>query len=190
MTNLDHDADQQKRIEQLRAEIQTLGGTCGADPDIPADLEEEFLKQVLEYERAQPITLVQLLENAGLVVSPPEELNDADFRSKLWEVIQRMSSMGAYLLNTNHLSDRELYEYLYNDGLREEATLFPENPSYAYMIDLTGSGSDEDMQVYLRYYADDSYRKKWALDWPNDPMPPHVDPPYDRDSRLPQSPIG
>ena len=29
--------------------------------------------------------------------------------------------------------------------------LFPENPSYAYMIDLTGNGSDEDNLTFLRY---------------------------------------
>ena len=98
--------------------------------------------------------------------------------------------MGAYLLHTDHLSDRELYEYLYNDGLREEAVLFPENPSYAYMIDLIGSGSEEDNQTYLKYYADEEHRKQWAFDWPDDVIPEHEDPPFDRDQYLPKSPIG
>ena len=31
-----------------------------------------------------------------------------------------MASVGAYLLHTNHLSDRDLYEYLYLEALREE----------------------------------------------------------------------
>jgi hypothetical protein len=101
-----------------------------------------------------------------------------------------MASLGAYLIHTDHLSDRALYEYLYHDGLREEAVLFPENPSYAYMIDLTGSGSDEDNHVYLRYYADEKYRRDWANDWPDDTVPEHEDPPFDRDRYLPQSPIG
>jgi hypothetical protein len=101
-----------------------------------------------------------------------------------------MASLGAYVLHTNHLSDRALYEYLYHDGLREEAVLFPENPSYAYMIDLTGSGSHEDNQVFLKYYADEQYRQQWATDWPDDPMPEREVPPFDRDRFLPQSPIG
>jgi hypothetical protein len=101
-----------------------------------------------------------------------------------------MASLGAYLLHTNHLSERELYDYLYNDGLREEAVLFPENPSYAYMIDLTGSGSEEDNQTFLKYYADEKYREQWATDWPDDHIPGHEDPPFDRDRFLPQSPIG
>ena len=148
----------EKRIEKLRAEIEKLGGTSSTIEGIPADVEEEFLKQILEYETTESITLLQWLENAGVQVASPASLDDAGLSGRLAEIIQRMASLGAYLLHTNHLSDRELYEYLYNEALREEATLFPENPGYAYMIDLTGSGSDEDNQIYLRYYADEDYR--------------------------------
>src|SRR4030095_9517615 len=104
--------------------------------------------------------------------------------------IATMASLGAYLLHTDHLSDRQLYQYLYDDGLREEAVLFPDNPSYAYIIDLTGSGSEEDNQTYLKYYADDIQRKQWALDWPDDVIPTSEDPPFDRDRHLPKSPFG
>ncbi|PWT96326.1 MAG: hypothetical protein C5B55_00170 [Blastocatellia bacterium] len=101
-----------------------------------------------------------------------------------------MASVGAYLMHTNHLSDRQLYDYLYNEGLREEAVLFPENPSYAYTIDLTGSGSEEDNQVYLRYYVDEEHRRQWATDWPDDLIPEHEEPPFDRDRHLPKSQFG
>jgi hypothetical protein len=68
--------------------------------------------------------------------------------------------------------------------------LFPENASYAYMIDLTGSGSEEDNQTFLKYYADENYRQQWARDWPDDNIPDHEDAPFDRDRFLPQSPVG
>jgi hypothetical protein len=184
------DEDQQTRITKLRQELERLGGSTTTLESMPADMEEEFLRHVLEYETAEPISLFRLLENAGLEVPAPDQLDGTTLTAKLQEVIQRMATLGAYLLHTNHLSDRELYEYLYRDGLREEAVLFPENPSYAYMIDLTGSGSDEDNLIYLKYYADEEHRKQWALDWPDDPMPQHEDPPFDRDSSLPQSPLG
>ena len=190
LTNLQDEPNQEKRIQRMREEIEKLGGTFGCDPDMPADLEEEFLKHVLEYEHAEPITLFQLLVNAGFEIPPPATLDDATLSRTLMELAESMASVGAYLTNTNHLSDRELYQYLFDEGLREEATLFPENHSYAYVIDLTGSGSDEDMQTYLKYYADDDFRERWAKDWPRDPMPTHIDPPFNRDSKLPQSPIG
>ena len=182
--------DQEQRIAKLREEIKKLGGNTMSIEDMPADMEEEFLRHVLEYETAEPISLFRLLENSGLELPVPNSLTDDDLTPKLKETIERMSSLGAYLLHTNHLSDRELYEYLYNDGLREEAVLFPENPSYAYMIDLTGSGSEEDNQIYLKYYADAEHRIQWALDWPDDLIPDHENPPFDRDRHLPQSPIG
>ena len=182
--------NQEERIAKLRAELEKLGGSTITLESMPADMEEEFLRNVLEYESAEPITLFRLLENAGVQIPPPTDLDDLALSTKLTEITERLATLGAYLLHTNHLSDRALYEYLYNEGLREEAVLFPENPSYAYIIDLTGSGSDEDNQIYLKYYADEDHRRQWALDWPDDPMPDHENPPYDRDRTLPQSPLG
>ena len=181
---------QEERIAKLRSELEKLGGSTSALQSMPADMEEEFLRHVLEYETAEQISLLRLLENSGLVVPAPETLDDDALRIKLKEIIDRMASVGAYVLHTNHLSDRDLYEYLYNDALREETVLFPENPSYAYMIDLTGSGGEDDNATYLKYYADEEYRRQWAHDWPDDPMPDHEEPPFDRDRFLPQSPVG
>ena len=190
MTYIDEEKpSQEERIARLRAELEKLGGTTMALESMPADMEEEFLRHVLEYETAEPISILGLLENSGMEVPAADTLSNDALRIKLKEIIGRMASLGAYLLHTDHLSDRELYDYLYHDGLREEAVLFPENPNYAYMIDLTGSGSDEDNQAYLKYYADEEHRRQWALDWPDDPMPEHEDPPFDRDRFLPQSPL-
>ncbi|MEN3328268.1 MAG: hypothetical protein V7638_3075 [Acidobacteriota bacterium] len=181
---------QEERINKLRAELEKLGGNTSTLESMPADMEEEFLRHVLEYETAEQISLLRLLENAGLEVLAPETLDDDALKIKLKELIDRMASVGAYVLHTNHLSDRDLYDYLYHDALREETVLFPENPSYAYMIDLTGSGGEDDNQTYLKYYADEEYRRQWAHDWPDDPIPEHEEPPFDRDRFLPQSPVG
>ena len=190
LTQFAEEPDQEQRIAKLREEIKKLGGDTMTVEDMPADMEEEFLRHVLAYETAEPISLFQLLENAGVELPAHEEIDDDDLIRKLNEIIDQMASMGAYLLHTNHLSDRALYEYLYHDGLREEAVLFPENPSYAYMIDLTGSGSEEGNQIYLKYYADEEHRRQWAADWPDDVIPDHEDPPFDRDRHLPKSSIG
>ena len=181
---------QEERINKLRDELEKLGGNTSTLESMPADMEEEFLRHVLEYETAEQISLLRLLENSGLEVPPPESLDDDALKIKLKDIIDRMASVGSYLLHTNHLSDRDLYEYLYHEALREETVLFPENPSYAYMIDLTGSGSEDDNQTYLKYYADEVYRRRWAHDWPDDRMPEHEEPPFDRDRFLPQSPVG
>jgi hypothetical protein len=184
------DPNQEERIAKLRQEVERLGGSTMSLESMPADMEEEFLRHVLEYETAEPISLLKLLENSGLEIPAPDNFDDESLTIKLKEIVERMASVGAYLMHTNHLSDRALYEYLFHEGLREEAVLFPENPSYAYVLDLTGSGSEEDNQIFLKYYADEKYRVQWATDWPDDRIPEHEDPPFDRDRFLPQSPVG
>jgi hypothetical protein len=190
MFDFDAEPDQEKRIEKLRARMQELGDEISHESDLPADLEEQFLKHILEFETAEQLTLMQWLENAGLEVPAPEALTDESLPTKLWEVINRMASLGAYLHHTNHLSDRELYSYLYHDALREPTVLFPENPGFVYGIDILGSGSDEDVTLYMKYFADEEYRQRWAKDFPDFEMPPRDAPPFDRDKDLPQSPFG
>lgn len=184
------DPTQEERIAKLGAELEKLGGSTISLESMPPDIEEEFLRHVLEYETTEAVTLYDQLKRSGPEVLSPDQLDDSTLIGDLRTLIQRLATLGVYLIHTNHLSDRELYEYLYHEGLREEAILFPDNPTYAYIIDLTGSGTDEDNLIYLKHYADEQYRKDWAHDWPDDPMPPHEDPPFDRDSSLPQSPVG
>jgi hypothetical protein len=185
--------DQEERIKNLRAELEKIGGTVvDRLESMPSDMEEEFLRHVLEYETAQPISLLTWLAKSGIEVPAPDKLDDKTLSIKLQEVIYGMAYVGAYLLHTNHLSDRELYEFL-SDCLTEEVVLFPDNPDYAYIIDMIGgveSGSDEDIQTYLKYYADEKARVKWGHDWPGDKIPKHEDPPFDRDRFLPQSALG
>lgn len=190
MSDFNDQLDQEKRIEKLRAELLKRGGEISHESDLPADLEEEFLKHILEFETSEQLTLMQWLANAGLEVPAPEELSDERLSAKLREIINRMASLGAYLHNTDHLSDRDLYQYLYHDALREPTVLFPDNPGYVYAIDLLGSGSDEDMQLYMRYFADEEYRQRWSRDFPDFEMPPRETPPFDRDKDLPKSPFG
>jgi hypothetical protein len=185
--------DQEERIRTLRAKLEKIGGSIiDRHERMPADIEEEFLRHVLEYEAQEPISLVTWLAKMGIDVPAPDQLDDTTIQAKLKEVINGMASLGAYLLHTNHLSDRELYEFL-SDCLTEEIVLFPEDSDYAYIIDLIGgveSGSDEDIQTYLKYYAAEKDRVKWGHDWPGDRIPKHEDPPFDRDRFLPQPPFG
>lgn len=116
---------------------------------------------------------------------PPEELDDTQLRTRLSEVIQGLALFGAYLHHTDHLSERELYAHLWHDFLREPAVLQPDNPDFAYHLDVIGSGSEEDNDIYLKYYADEKERRQWAKEWPDDTLPEHEQPPFDRDRHLP-----
>lgn len=92
-----------------------------------------------------------------------------------------------FISQTDHLSDRELYTYLWTDCLREETKAVPLAANSAYHIQLLSSGSDEDNSLYLKYYADNDWRQDWHKNWPKDPIPAHEDLPYDRDRLLPKA---
>jgi hypothetical protein len=74
--------------------------------------------------------------------------------------------------------------------LREETKALPLAANSAYHIQMLGSCSEEDMLLYLKYYADDAFRRYWHKDFPKDPIPRHEDPPYDRDRLLPKPDYG
>jgi hypothetical protein len=85
------------------------------------------------------------------------------------------------------LSDRQLYTELWGEILREPMVLMPDEASFACHIDMIGSGSEEDMLLYMKYYADERERRSWLEEWPDDRLPEHEDPPYDRDRTLPRA---
>ena len=82
---------QEERIAKLRAELEKLGGSTTSLESMPADMEEEFLRHVLEYETAEPISLMRLLENSGLEIPAPDKLEKDALRIKLKEIIDRMA---------------------------------------------------------------------------------------------------
>ncbi len=154
--------------------------------DDPKDLKEAFLDYVAAYESREPRPLLDVLAESGVVLPPPEELDDAQINAKLWEMIHALALVGAFLHNTDHLSDRELYTELWNEELREPTVLMPEDAAFACHVDMVGSGSPEHIHLYLKHYAEERERRSWRKQWPDDEIPDHEDPPYDRDRRLPR----
>jgi hypothetical protein len=181
--------DPDERVRKLKQEAEDRVGNelfSYVSPDCPAEIEEEFWGQVLAFENATWSKPFDALLKAGVTLPHPEELDEEELTEKLWDVINSLALLNVYLVNTDHLSDRELYEKLWNESLQEELVIQPNEPQYAAFLDMIGSGSEEDNSIRLKYYADEEDRRQWKSDWPEDPMPDHERPPYDRDARLPQ----
>lgn len=175
------------RIRELKERASKLSGgqmVTVEDDDIPSEIREQFWEHVLAFEEATPVEPFQLLVEGGVELPPSSEIADDEIHDKLWDLIRGMQLLGMYLLNTDHLSDRELYESLWEEELRQVAVLEPENADSRYFIDMVGSGDEEDSTLYLKHYADEKTRRTWFPDWPWE-MPEHEDPPYDRDRYLP-----
>jgi hypothetical protein len=187
----------EERIEALRRRAEELCGgqmTVGTldeyPSEVPEEVEEGFWKHVVDYEEAPWTTNFQQLEKAGVSLPPPDSLNDEELTEKLWEIIQKLALLHVFISQTDHLSDRELYTHLWTNSLREETKAMPMVAGSAWHIELLGSYSEEDMQLFLKYYADGGFRRQWHKDWPEDPIPKHEDPPYDRDRLLPKVDYG
>jgi len=185
----DSKENRETRIENLKRQIEeaTEGEIISfGSEDCPSGLEEKFLEYVLSFEQGEHSQLFDTLANGGLTLPPPNELDDTQLTKKLWEVIHALSLLGVFLYNTDHLNDRELYENLWHDSLREEAVIQPANPDYVWHLDIIGSGSEDDMFIYLTYYTDEEERRRWASEYSQEDFPSHEQKPYNRDSHLPK----
>lgn len=182
------DIDREIRMAKMEQEIEDLADgkiIRGGAEHVPRDVEEDFLRHVLAFEKAHLETPIVRLKERGITLLPPEELDDNTLEKELEKVISSLASMRCFLYHTDHLSNRALYTWLWREGLREEVP-DPEALSGAWRTSPIGAGTDEDTQIFLRYYATPEEREGWRQQFPDDILPEPESPPYDRDRHLPR----
>jgi hypothetical protein len=129
------------------------------------------------------------LAQKNIPLLPPAEITDETLTPILWELLHNLSLQGFYVLHTDHFSDRELYAELWERGLRDPCHLPGRNPRGGWFHDFLGSWGDEQMQLWLHYYATDDERAKHEQEYPKDKIPPKETPISHRDWRLPKGPF-
>lgn len=150
-----------------------------------------YFERLEAFEHGPFTTDFQRLLDAGIELPEPGALDSEHLSAKLCEVIEGIARRRVFLEDTDHLSDRELYDVLWREALRHEIPVAPDGPDDTddfagrWHLSLVGTGSDEDIRAWLTYYADERTREHWRRDFPDYDMPPHQDPPYDRDRHLP-----
>src|SRR5215813_1876926 len=113
-------------------------------------------------------TLLEVLGQLRIEPPNPKKLTDAQLTAKLWEIIRALLGQSVVLCNTDHLSDRELYALLWSETLRNEFVI---SSHYTLHIDMTKTGADGGMPVYLKYYATEAQRKMYSEWYPDFEMP-------------------
>lgn len=185
--------EREKRIEELKDRAEELAGgemiACEISESSP-EVREGFWNYVVAWEEAPWTTHFKQLEEAGVRLPRPETLDDSELSLKLWEVIDKLATFRANLHETNYLSDRELYTLLVTDILPEETNDLSQVEGTNCQIPLLGSGSEEDTRLYLKFYADEKERREWQNEFPDEALPEHEDPRYDRDQYLPAADYG
>ena len=187
------ETERAKKIAELKRQAEELAGgemVEGELEECPPEVTEQFWEQVVAYEKAPWTTHFKQLEESGMQLPAPETLDDEQLTKKLWEVIHALALLRVFLDETDHLSDRELYTELWTDMLREEVKAMPPDPDGAYHLSPLGGCSEEDIQLQMKYYADEEWRQQFQREFPDFVMPEPEDPPYDRDRLLPQPDYG
>jgi hypothetical protein len=194
------EADAEFDFEFAGDDEAALGAGAEFEPAEPLGEEidaEMWGEELAAWHNAPMASHFEILQRQGVELPAPEMLDDQALHETLWHVIHRLAERNTFLSQTDHLSDRELYEHLWYDSLREgikdlAAVLPPEKltgpDAWIHSIDILGTGSEADLLLHLQYYADDDERAWWAQQYPDLEQPAHVDPPYDRDRHLPQPP--
>jgi hypothetical protein len=96
-----------------------------------------------------------------------------------------------YLERTDHLSDRELYTWLWEEGLNEStADLSGLDLVGGCHTSPIGGDDEESTLIGLIFYDSAIERAEWKAAFPDAEIPAHRDLPYDRDRHLPTAGYG
>jgi hypothetical protein len=148
--------------------------------------EAEQFEYPWHYDEAPVASSLEQLAWRGYEPPDAHLLSDVELSEELERLARRLADIHVFLHCTDHLSDRELYTLLTENLLREEQKVFRLDPNVQCHLDVLGGCSDEDTRIWLKHYADEETRQRWARDFPNDEIPDHEPAPFDRGRRLPQ----
>ena len=164
-----------QRIEELQNELRSRGAEFMADDGCDEQLTESFLEHVLHFETAEYKRVREWLADSGYV--PPLDVPDDRIASELDTLLDRLAFLGIVVEFADHLSDRELYDWITREHLEGHVPLLDETIIH---FDVIGSGSDEDNRVYLTYYASEDERARWKAEFPDEELPPRKTPMHAR----------
>lgn len=177
----------ESRLENLRQDLEDL--RAGADPSLPpVEVADATLRAFAENASTYARLPLAFLAACGVETADPESLDEEQVRRELWRLIWHLALLGLHLDHTDLLSDRELYAWLLDEGLREPVALLPgdEEPR-EFVVDPLGDFHDPEVRrVLLVSFADefdDDEREHLArgVEGPVEPAPR----PHDRDRFLP-----
>jgi hypothetical protein len=149
---------------------------------MPTQEENEFLASMLAWERAPVLPISQWFE-PELQLPPPERLSAKELHRLLWETLDRLYEKRVIVEFTDHLSDRQLYCLIVRDILPASEKMLESRKSFLHWYCLD---PDDDVELWLRYYASPRERSEWVRETGGE-LPPAEIPPYPR--KMPRKPI-
>lgn len=166
-----------------------MGGIVGpmtrsGQPEADDAMVVSFLERALAWERGPQHSHRHWLERQGMFFAAPGTLQGEALATELGRLIDALVLARVFFEHTDHLSDAELYRRLWEEVLEETCPDAARTPDDMCHWDFAAAGTSGE-QDWLIYYADEDERAEWAEAFPDEVLPPHRDPPYRRDERLP-----
>ena len=148
---------------------------------LPTPDENEFLAQMLAWERAPVLPISRWFE-PELMLPSPDRLTDKQLSELLAQTLVGLYDRRIVLDFTEHLSDRQLYTLIIRDILpsHEKKIDLPRNYLHWHCLDM-----DATPEIWLTYYASEEEREVWA-DETGQELPAQMTPPYPR--KMPRRP--
>jgi len=119
-------AERTVRIDELVADAVSSGG----------ETDRFYWTLVYDMEMAPSTTGRAMLLEHQIVPVPPQDLaSDEDLHDELWTVVEALAASGVFILNSDHLCDRDLYARLYYRILDEPTRCLPPESEASEFID-------------------------------------------------------
>ncbi len=164
-----------ERIVHLRRQAETRNS---GEP-----LDHGYWALVHDLEHASPTTNLKQLAEIGIEPLDPVCLEEQTLATELEVIIEGLAVLEVYLLHTDHLDDRELYEMLHRRLLRETVRDVPTGVGVREWLDLAGG---IDSEIWYRFHASDDQRAEASRRGVI--VPERGIAKVDRDRRLPRPP--
>lgn len=168
-------AEREARIDQLVAHATE-------SKEGPSD--RAYWSLVYDLELAPMTTNRQQLAELGITAPGIAELTDEEVSTRLRMIIDGLADLFTYLIHTDHLSDRELYERLVTSVLDEPVHEICDGSGGREFIDLAAGSSPGDRDGWLSIYASDEERS--GASEQGERVPERRSPPFERDRTLPR----
>jgi len=134
------DPEQADRIKRLQENLKNICGRVffGNSPDLPADVQEKDLEDVLAFEAVgKGISLFEGLQNHGVDLPHPEKLDEKQSRRKAREVLNALADLRIFLAGIDGMSGCRLYRTLWEQTLWEGCYVKKRNPDAVTVIDVS-----------------------------------------------------
>jgi len=125
----ENNLSEEEKIEQenllLQSEIILRGGIIGDSNNIPSEIENQFLKNIIAFENAElkPLDEITGIKRDDYPAS--NELTDHELDQKLDQIIDVFNKNGIELGLVSDVPNRIVYNYLVKEYLFDSGELYP-----------------------------------------------------------------